>query len=623
MRSIITRFILHLCAATVALLFALPAGNSLALFHLPLILKQFTILVLLSFALLPMIRRIVDTFAQRKFDVGLPVLITIYILIFSHSLSVAAIFTMLIASGDFIKDIIIWRVKTSLEKITVYLPHTGFIKRDSEVYEVDINVITVGDIVVVKPGGRAPVDGTLLSDSALLDESVITGESKPISITKGQEVPAGSINTEDYFELRATRKSTDSTLSQIKKLAENAEKQKTPLGEFINEYAKYTSLVVMVLVVIVFLITHNVDRALGLWVAMVPMIFALIGPISMSIGISTAAQSGILIKNTQSVEDLTRVRDIMFDKTGTLTVGQPKVRHIISAAHPTNSITEENHVLQLTAALEQHSEHEIGKAILDAAHVRSLLITEILDVHTVKGRGVQAESTHTRAGNLTFMQENQIAIPASLEPQIATFEQAGETPVFVAQHNALVGIIFVADELRTESKKTVALLKSWHYRLMMLTGDDPTVAQDIAAEAGIDSQNVYASLSPDDKIAFIQQDAKKNTVMMVGDGINDAPALSAATVGIAMGLRGTDLATNAAGIVLVKEDLLKIPTIIKQSKFILRIIQQDLVYSTIIHVVAGGLAAFGIITILQSAFFHEFSSLITLLNTARLFFVRD
>ena len=579
-------------------------------------------LVFLTFALLPMAVRVTKNLLHRSFDVGASMLLTIYLLIYLNSLSIACIFALIMIAGDFFKDIILYKVRESLNRITIYLPHTGFIKAaDGTVREVEIEKIGVGDIVAIKPGQRAPVDGTLLAQEAILDESVITGESKPIPVEKDAEVPAGAINAGDYFEMTAKRISANSTIAQIRKIAEEAEKQKTPIARFIDQYAKYTSLVTAVLVVFLYAYTGDVFRALGLWVAMVPIVFAIIGPISVSIGINTAARLGILVKNSEVIEDLTKIKHLVFDKTGTLTVGQPKVRDILVVDQKYSADT----LLALVGGLEKKSEHEIGKAIVEEAENRHLTLSTPSDVHVIKGGGLDAVNDGRRilVGSRNFLTDSGVSASTDFLDQAAEREQRGETPVFVAVDGIFAGGIFVADALRPETPKAISELKKKGYDLHILTGDERPVADFIASTLGLDNSNVEASLSPQgkiDKIEAIEKDGEH--VAMVGDGINDAPALSAATVGIAMGVRGTDLATNAANIVLVQENFLKIPSIINHSKRIIGVIKQDLVSATAIHVLAGGLSAFGVITLVQTVFFHEASSIIVLLNTARLFRIK-
>ncbi|MCL5006785.1 MAG: cation-translocating P-type ATPase [Patescibacteria group bacterium] len=580
------------------------------------------VFVFLTVALLPTAVRVAKNALRRSFDVGASMLLTIYLLVYLNSLAIACIFVLIIIAGDFFKDVILYKVRESLDKITVYLPHTGFIKAaDGKVREVDIEKIKVGDIVTIKPGQRSPVDGTLLAEEAILDESVITGESKPIPVEKGAEVPAGAINAGDYFEMAAKRVSADSTIAQIRKIAEEAEKQKTPIARFIDQYAKYTSLATAVLVAVLYVYTGDVFRALGLWIAMVPIVFAIIGPISVSIGISTAARLGILVKNSEVIEDLAKIKYLVFDKTGTLTIGQPKVRDILVADQKYSA----DALLALVAGLEKKSEHEIGKAIVEEAEKRALAVSAPSEVHVVKGGGLDAVSDGKKilVGSRNFLAGSNVSAPADFANLVAERERRGETPVFIAVDGKFVGGIFVADALRPETPKAISELKKQGYDLRILTGDERPVANFIASTLGLDDSDVEASLTPQGKIDKIEALEKSGRrAAMVGDGINDAPALSASTVGIAMGVRGTDLATNAANIVLVQENFLKIPSIIAHSKRIIGVIKQDLVSATVIHVLAGALSAFGIITLVQTALFHEASSVIVLLNTARLFRIK-
>ncbi len=587
---------------------------------LPLLLAA---LIALTIALLPTIIKVAGHIAGRRFDVGASMLLTIYLLVFMGSTSIAAIFVLLMISGDLFKDIVLYNVKRSLERITIYLPHTGFIKtEDGGIKEIDIADIKTGDIVAVKPGGRAPADGTLLAQEALLDESVISGESRPISVAQGGDVPAGAVNAGDYFEMRASRVGENSTVAQIRKIAEAAGKEKTPITRFIDQYAKYTSLTVAVLVVILYLATGDLFRALGLWIAMVPIVFAIIGPVAVSIGVSTAARLGILVKKAETIEDLTKIAHIVFDKTGTLTIGSPTVRDIVI---PEGAPLAADALLALTAGLEKRSEHEIARAIVKEAADRHVTAEEFSDVHVIKGGGLTAirDNAEITVGSKKLLEDKGILFPADFLAAAAEREARGETPVFVAKGTALLGGIFVADTLRKETPAAIDVLKKEGYDMRILTGDDRAVAQYVAGELGLPETAIMANLSPQDKIADIRAlEAKHERTIMVGDGINDAPALSAATVGIAMGVRGTDLATNAAGVVLVEENFLKIPAIIAHATRIVAVIKEDLIVATVIHVAAGALSAFGIITLLQTAIFHEISSVIVLANTSRLFSVR-
>ena len=581
-------------------------------------------LITLTIALWPMVMNVAKRIARGQFDVGMSMLLTIYILLFVNSVSIAAIFVLIMISGDLFKDIILYRVKQSLEKITIYLPHTGFIKApDGAIHEIDIADIKQGDIVSVRPGGRVPADGALLSNEAILDESVISGESRPITIAKDGDIPAGAVNAGDYFEMRAVRVGENSTIAQIRKIAEEAGKEKTPITRFIDQYAKYTSIVVAILVVVLYVMTGNLFRALGLWIAMVPIVFAIIGPVAVSIGISTAARIGILVKKAETIEDLTKIRNIVFDKTGTLTIGLPSVRDILITPHAGATDTV---ILALAGGMEKQSEHEIARAIVNEAKKRNIAMEEFSEVHVIKGGGLTSDrgTDHFVVGSRKLLEEKGIIFSQEFLTTATEREVRGETPVFIAKNSVLLGGIFVADTLRPETPKAIDLLRHEGYDMRILTGDDRAVARYVAELLKLPEGAIMANLSPQDKIAQIRElEAKQKPTIMVGDGINDAPALSAATVGIAMGVRGTDLATNAAGVVLVEEDFLKIPEVITHAKRIVSVIKEDLVFATIIHIAAGALSAFGIITLLQTAAFHETSSVIVLLNTSRLFFVRQ
>lgn len=617
MKKIIFDFIVRMFFPVILLLYA----DLVTQHPIPL---QETGFLFLTIALWPTVIGVAKNIVLHKFDVGLSMLLTIYLLVYLNSVSIAAIFVLIIIAGNLFKDIILYKVRDSLKQITVHLPHTGFIKMLSgDLKEIDVSLIKKGDIVAVKPGERVPADGMLLAQESLLDESVISGESRPVLIERGREIPAGAINAGDYFEIQATRVGNDSTVAQIRKISEEAGREKTPIARFIDQYAKYTSLIVSILVIIVYLTTGDLFRALGLWIAMVPIVFAIIGPMSISIGISTAARIGILVKHAETIEDLTKIKHIVFDKTGTLTIGTPVVRDIVIA---TNTSFTENEILALVGGLEKKSEHELARAILREVKRRDITFEEFSEVHVMQGGGLttEHEGRHYFVGNKKFLENQSVYFPPTFIEMANEREDRGETPIFVALNNTLIGGIFVADTLRPETPRAIQILRRGGYNLHILTGDDRTVASYVAGLLDLEESSISANLSPQDKIAYIRTLREKQVgTLMVGDGINDAPALSAATVGIAMGIRGTDLATNAANIVLVDENFLKIPEIIAHSKRVISVIKQDLITATAIHIVAGILSVFGIITLLQTAVFHEASSILVLANTARLFIIRN
>lgn len=575
---------------------------------------QYALIAAVTAGLLPLASDLLFALKKKTLDLGFPILITVVILLSLGHIRTAAIFVALILSGELFKEYIFERVQTSIREISHSLPDTALIKKNT-VVQVKISDIHKGDVVVIKSGSRSPVDGRLLARSASFDESVITGESKMIEKKNGDTILAGSINLGDYVEMEALDVSANSTIAQLHQLVVEAQSNNAPLSHFTTRYAEITSAVALLLTVLLFLISHNLLQSLALWIALVPMIFAIIVPVATTVGISLLAKRGILIKNPGALENLTKITTIVFDKTGTLTEGRPEVQEIIVYAS-----LNQNDLLQLAASVEQYSEHELGKSIIKKAQERQLTLQTIIEPHVLKGQGIVAtwNKKQILIGNRQLLSEFGVDIISDILNEVQNKEDQGNSAIFVAINKQLEGIIFIADQLRPEAKAAVAKLNLLGLNLVMLTGDNNRVAEKIAAAIGIGT--VHAELSPQDKIRFINKyKNNKEKVAMVGDGINDAPALAGANVGIAMGLEGIELALESAGVVLVNNNLMLLPEMIVNSKRIFHIIKADLFIATAIHACAALLVVFNSIGILGSTLVHQFSSVVVLLNTMRLF----
>lgn len=568
--------------------------------------------------LLPLILKVFSSFKAKKIDLGFPIVITIFILLFLGQIKITAIFVLLILFGKIFEEYILWRVKESIKDISKSLPNTAFIKKQGIIEEIRISDIREGDIVIIKAGGRAPVDGLLLTKEASFDESVITGESKPVEKKEGEKIVAGAINLSDYVEMQAIDTSENSTIALVHRLVEEAQSKKAPLSHFTSRYAEITSLIALALVIAMFFIWHNILQALALWVALVPVIFAIIVPVATTIGISLLAKRGILVKNAEALENLTKVDIAVFDKTGTLTKGSPEIKEII-----TFSSFNQRNLLQLTASVEKYSEHHLAGPIVKRAKEDGLAFLPIKDIQILKGKGISAHYNKRKVliGNSKLMNEFGIFISGDILTDVREKEKAGNSAIFIALDKKLIGIIFMADLLREGAKSVLTQLNKMGFKLVILTGDNKIVANNIAKELGV--TEIYSELLPEDKINFIKK-VKSNggKVIMVGDGINDAPALAEANVGIAMGLRGVDITLESSQVVLINNDLTTLPEIITSSKKIFKIIRNDLYIATTIHVFTALLVIFNVIGILGSTIFHQLSSALVLLNTTRLFSIK-
>ncbi len=567
------------------------------------------------FGLLPYYRSISAALVKKQLDLSLPPIVTIYLLLFLGKVNVALIFIIIILVGDLFKTYILERIKKSITKISEKLPKMAVIRRHGETKEMLISDIQIGDTLLIKSGERVAVDSSLEFDEALVDESVVTGESKPIVKKKGDKLLAGSINTGDYFESVAQVKSIDSTLFRIQKLVTDAQEGKAPLARVVNRYAWITTGVAVTGVVMIFIFTSNILMALSFWIAIVPVIFAIIVPVATTIGITILARRGILVKSSSSLENITRATTFLFDKTGTITSGKPEVEDILELSKNRREI------LAVAASIENFSNHPLAAPITKKAKEMGVSLLKLKAVKTDVGAGMTAESGNSKIflGNSTLLIKQNIKVDNEIIKKISSKERQGATPVYVGENNRLIGVIFLLDRLRPESVKLFSTLSEKHLETIVVTGDKKEVAQAIVSK--LPQASFVADVSPSGKVSEVEKRLEKGkNIVMVGDGINDAPALAKAQVGIAMGGGGgVELTLNAADIVLLNNDIASIPSIIDVSKKTFRIIKEDISIATFIHLIAVVLVLSGKINLIETTVIHEISSAFVLLNTLRLF----
>ena len=571
-----------------------------------------------SISLIPYYVSIFRALLKRQLDLSLPPIITIYLLLFLSKGNIALIFILIILLGHLFKTYILEKVKASITSISEKLPKTALIKTSGEEKEVLISLIQIGDTLIVKSGERVATDALLVSDEALLDESIVTGESSPIPKKKGEKLLAGSINTGNYFEARATSTSGNSTLFQIQHLVSQAQNEKAPLAHVVNKYAWATTILAAFGVAVIFILTKNILTAISFWIAIVPVVFAIIVPVATTIGITILAKRGILVKSSPSLESLTKANTFLFDKTGTITKGTPEVETILETGG------KKTEILQLAASIEKYSNHPLSIPILDEAKKDSIPLLTLKNVKTIVGKGMTAMEKNEKIflGNTSLLRHMHIHISKEAENSVSQWEKKGATPVFIGARDSLLGVILLIDKLRPESPKLFFDLSKQGFETVIVTGDKKEVAEKIVKQLG--GASFIADVSPEGKVKSVEEKLKEGkNVIMVGDGINDAPALAKAQVGIAMGGRGVDLTLNAADIVLLNNDIASIPHMIKVSKKTFRIIKEDVILATIIHFFTAVFVVLGGITLIQTAFVHEISSVLVLLNTLRLFRIKS
>lgn len=497
------------------------------------------------------------------------------------------------------------RSKTTgaISALLALAPESAVVRREGIERTVPVTEVAVGDTVIVRQGGRIPVDGTVTAGNAAVDESAITGESLPVEKSPGDTVTSATVNTGGYLELTAGRVGADTTLSRIIALMEEAAGSKAPISRLAD---KISSIFVPIVIAIALLSAllwaliggESVHFCLSVGIAVLviscPCALGLATPVAIMVGTGKAAENGILIKSAQALELLGRVDTVVLDKTGTVTEGKPRLTDMLC----TEDVTEEE-LLCVAASAEQPSEHPLGQAIVTAAYERNIPLCPVSDFAAVAGGGVEAklDGQTVLAGNAAFMADRQIDT-AAVSPSAAVLAEQGKTPLFFAEGGRLLGVIAVADTVKPDSADAIAALREGGHRVVLLTGDNERTARAIAAQVGVDQ--VFAQVLPQEKsqrIAQLQQGG--HTVAMVGDGINDAPALVQADVGLAIGA-GTDVAIESADVVLRRSNLSDIVSAVSLSRAVLQNIRQNLFWAFFynaagIPVAAGVLyPAFGI-----------------------------
>ena len=477
----------------------------------------------------------------------------------------------------------------ALAKLMDLAPETALVERDGVEVEIPSAQVVAGDIVIVKPGSRVPVDGFILEGSSSLDESAITGESIPVEKTVGDTVVSATINKTGYFKFKATRVGDDTTLSQIIQLVEEASSSKAPIAKIADKIAGIFVPVVMTIAVIAtivwLLLGYSFEFAMSIGISVLviscPCALGLATPVAIMVGTGKGAENGILIKSGEALETAHNIDTVVMDKTGTITQGRPQVTDIIS-------YLPQEEILKIAGALEKQSEHPLAEAILKQAE--GLDLPTVTDFEAISGRGVTGtiNAVHYYAGNQALMEEHQIDISAA-EADLSRLADEGKTPLLFAAEGQYLGIIAVSDVVKPTSREAIRRFREMGINVVMLTGDNKRTAEAIRRQ--LDIPSVIAEVLPQDKereIARLQ--AEGHRTAMIGDGINDAPALARADVGIAIGA-GTDVAMESADIVLMKSDLMDAVAAVQLSKAVIRNIKQNLFWAFFYNSIGIPLAA--------------------------------
>jgi Cu+-exporting ATPase len=514
----------------------------------------------------------------------------------SHDLyyEVAGLLIVFILLGRMLEALAKGRTSESIRKLLALQPRTALVVRDGKEQEVPVEEVVVGDTVIVKPGGNVPVDGVVLEGSSSVDQSLLTGESIPVEKNVGDEVIGGTMNKSGWLKFKAVRVGSDTALAQIVRLVEEAQGSKAPVQRLADTVSAYFVPTVLGIGLVTFLAWYLSGSALSFsltaFIAVIiiacPCALGLATPTAVIVGTGKGAENGILIRDAATLEKACQVDTVVFDKTGTLTRGKPEVTDIIPLSNPHSA----DEILRLAAAAERRSEHHLSEAIVAKAEERKLAIPEIDSFTAIAGKGVEAKYNGTTilVGNRKLFSDKSVDTTA-VEERIVRLEGEGETVVLVGIEGKIIGMIAIADTAKPSAVETVAWLKRQGKQVVMITGDNRRAAESIAHSLGID--RVLAEVLPEDKANEIKRlQEKGEKVAMVGDGINDAPALVQADVGIAIG-SGTDIAIESGGIVLVKDDLRDVARTLDLSCYTMRKIRQNLFWAFFYNVISIPIAA--------------------------------
>jgi Cd2+/Zn2+-exporting ATPase len=514
------------------------------------------------------------------------------------------------------------RARQAIRALIDLAPRQALVRRGGAEVVLAIGEIRTGDEVIVRPGDKIPVDGVVAAGHSDVNESPITGESLPIDKARGDDVFAGTINGRGALEVSVTRVGRDTRLARITHLVEDAQTRRAPVQTFVDRFARIYTPAVIVLAVIVAAVPpllFGADTATWLYRALVllviscPCALVISTPVSIVSALSAAARNGVLIKGGAYLEALSGIRTVAFDKTGTLTTGQLQVTDVIPMPGQTG-----DDVLRYAAAVELRSEHPVARAIVAHAAARIADLPRVAHFASAPGLGAEGEVADARVlvGNATLLARRQIRPPDFTD--LARLRAAGKSPVFVAVNGSVIGAIAVADRQREAAREAIELLRSHGItRVVMLTGDHPETARAVAEALAVDEH--HAALLPDQKHALIQTLRRESgPVMMVGDGVNDAPALAAADVGVAMGAAGSDVALETADVALMSDELLKLPYALRLARATLRNVKTNVVVSLVLKAAFLVLAIAGAATLWMAVLADTGASVIVVANALRL-----
>ncbi len=535
--------------------------------------------------------------------------------------------TFLYYIAEFLEDYAEHRAKRSIKSLVEIAPDNARVKVGDKEEIKHVDEVEVGDIVIVKPGDKVPLDGKVVSGSSSINQASITGESVPVLKEIGDEVFSGTVNEEGYLEIEVTKAAKDSVISKIVTLVKRSQLNRSETETMVEKVAKYYTPIMMVAAICIAVIppfllgqplVDWVYKALSLLVISCPCAFLISTPVGMVSAITSATRNGVIIKGSTYVEEMRNIKAVIFDKTGTLTEG----KLALSDVKVLDETYSEEEIVRIAAAMEFQSSHPIAQAIVNYADENNIIFDSVDEFKNVPGKGIVANINGEQfyAANESLIEGSSFEISRD---EINSFSSEGKTIVFVGNAKNVMGMITVSDKIRSNASEVIADLKSKGVETVMLTGDNKMAATKVAEEIGI--QHVFSNLLPEDKLNIL--DAIRNKfgdVAMVGDGINDAPALARANIGIAMGAAGSDVAIETADVALMQDDISKLPYLLALSHKTMGIIKQNITLAIAVKLLCVILAVLGIITLMMSVGFGDLGlTLFVILNSFRIGMVKD
>jgi len=554
----------------------------------------------------PIFHEAYENITQRRMTMELSMAIAIVAALAIREIFTALVITLFVLVAEILEGLTVGRGRKAIQHLVDLLPSVATVRRSGSWTDVEIGDVSADDEVLVRPGGRIPVDGKVVGGHSFVDQAPITGESMPVEKQPGAIVYAGTINQSGALEVRVERLGRDTTFGKIIEAVETAEKSRAPIQGIADRLAGYLVYFALGAAILTFLISHNIRSTISVVIVAGACGIAAGTPLAILGSIGRAAQQGAIIKGGLYLEKLGEVDTVFLDKTGTLTYGTPELLDVRAASGTSATV-----LLRTAAIAESRSEHPIAKAILRKATQLGIPYEDPAIFEYTPGKGIIANSDGEEiiVGNQHFLLERGIRLNQDNGAMLGS-------EIFVAGGGRFLGTLQIADTLRPEAKNAIQSLKSMRLRTVLLTGDAKAVAEDVGRQLGVDE--IVSDLLPEGKLQYVKQLTDKgHKVAMVGDGVNDAPALMQASVGVAMG-SGTDVARESADVVLIGNDLSKLVETLQTARRCRRTIMQNFVGTLVVDSIGVGLAAFGFLNPLLAAFIHVSSEMTFILNSARL-----